>query len=400
MNKRDSLFRNCLVAFVCLVAGALAAEAQTVTGTISGTAVDPSGSVIASAQVTITNEATGVPRSSITNETGTFVVVGLAPGRYRVTLEAAGFHKYEHTGVTLTANERVSLGNMEMAVGASTESVTVSAESPKVNSESADTAAVLSSAQLSDVMVRGRDLMNILKILPGTSQSGGSESAGGMWGSTSPNISGTRSRNNNLTLDGQNASDIHLREYFAGAISADAVGEVKVLSSTYMAEIGPNPGAAVNVISKSGTRDFHGSGYWYTRHEQFNAVDFFTKRNGLVNPRYRFTNVGVTFGGPVMIPNVMNTNRNKLFFFYSGEGWRSLLPTNRLLYTVPTEAERRGDFSQSSLVPTDPATGARFPGNIIPASQINAQGRALVNVLPMPDQFNRAVTGGSYCSAS
>lgn len=89
-----------------------------------------------------------------------------------------------------------------------------------------------------------------------------------------------------------------MREYFAGAVSADAVGEVKVLISTYMAEIGPNPGASVNVISKSGTRDFHGSAYWYTRHEQFNAVDFFIKRNGLQNPRYRFTNVGVTFGGP------------------------------------------------------------------------------------------------------
>src|SRR5262245_32699631 len=252
MTQSKSFFRNCRAAFLCLLFAAPSA-AQTVTGTISGTVVDPSGAVVANAQITITNEATGVPRTGSTNETGNFVMVGLTPGRYKVTLESTGFRKYERAAVTLTANERVSLGNIEMAVGATNESVTITAETRKVHSESADTAAVLTSAQLSDVMVRGRDLMNILKILPGTAQSGGSESAGGMWGSTSPNISGTRSRNNNLTLDGQNASDIHLREYFAGAVSADAVGEVKVFSSTYMAEIGPNPGATVNVISKSGT---------------------------------------------------------------------------------------------------------------------------------------------------
>ena len=227
------------------------------------------------------------------------------------------------------------------------EAVSVVGNSVVVNTASADTTAEISGSQLSNVLIRGRDFMNLIKILPGAAQSGGNDAAGGTFGTASPQIDGIRANYNNLTLDGASASDTDQRQSFSAGISPDAIGEIKVLSSSYLAEIGPNPGASIKLVTKSGSKDFHGSVYYFKRHKQFNATDFFVNRNGTNNPPYRMTNIGFTWGGPLYIPHVTDRSKSKLFFFHNTEISRNVLPQANLQSTVPTARERIGDFSQS-----------------------------------------------------
>ena len=376
---------------------------QTVTGDITGVIVDASGAVIPGAQVTLSDEGTGFVRQTKSAGGGVFTFVGLPPASYDITIAATGFAGYTRKGLVLVSSQQLALGNVALAVGDSSQTVTVTAEAASVNTESADENSLVSAAQLTDEVIKGRDWMNIVKILPGVNQTvGGSDSAGGQYGTASPNISGTRTYWNNLRLDGENASNVHIRGTFESTTSADAIAEVQVVTNTYLAQYGPNPGASINVITKSGTRDFHGTVYWFNRNEAYNANDFFSNPNGIRLQPYRFNNVGATFGGPVVIPHVFNPSRSKLFFFYSSEWWQSRIPaTSITLYTVPTALERQGNFSQSYSsgaleVIKDPSTGAPFPGNVIPPSRINNNGQAMLNVLPMPNFINTAVSLGAY----
>jgi hypothetical protein len=189
---------------------------------------------------------------------------------------------------------------------------------------------------------------------------------------------------------------------FSSVTTLDAIGEVKVLVNSYQAEYAGNGGAVVQVVTKSGTRDFHGGGYYYLRNEAFNANDFFSNRNNVRRPRYRYNTFGGTLGGPIYIPGKWNQDRSKLFGFYNLEQFLISLPGNVNQYTMPTALERQGDFSQTldvsgKLIPiTDPTTGAQFPGNMIPKDRLNPNGLALMNALPQPNFFNRAISGGNY----
>ena len=155
-------------------------------------------------------------------------------------------------------------------------------------------------------------------------------------------------------------------------------------------------------MSKTGTKDFHGSVYGYKRHEQFNANDFFNNRNNLPKPLYRFTTVGGGVGGPIYIPGRFNPDKNKLFFFYSQEDWRVRTPAARRQFTVPTQLERRGDFSQTLdqagrlIAIRDPLSGASFPGNVVPASRVNPNGPVLLSLNPMPNVLDRNISKGAY----
>jgi hypothetical protein len=179
------------------------------------------------------------------------------------------------------------------------------------------------------------------------------------------------------------------------ATSIDAIAEVKVVSNNYTADYGRNPGATIAIVTKSGTKDFHGTVYEYKRHEKLNANDFFSNRDGLAKPIYRFGTFGFAVGGPVYIPNRFNANKEKLFFFYSQENWQVKSPWGRNRVTVPTAAERTGDFSKTIIqgsspaqpvVITDPTTGKPFSGNMIPTPRINLQGQLLLNLMPLPNR--------------
>jgi Carboxypeptidase regulatory-like domain len=397
--------RHCLVSLfsIAVFLFAVPASAQTVTGTISGTVVDNSGAVIVRGEVTLVDAATGAMRRAPTDETGGFVFAGVPPGTYTTKIQVKGFRTFERTGIVLTANERLALGRIEMSVGELTEAVTVAAQGSNVNTEGADSTAMISSSQLRDVMIRGLDITNLVRILPGVSQIvGGADSLGGRYGSFMPNINGTRAYSTNIQLDGQASNDVDILNAVSAATSVNAMAEVQVVMNTYLPEYGGGSGATVNMVTKSGARDFHGSGYWYLRNEALNAQDFFANYGSLRKPVYRYNTFGFTLGGPIYVPNRFNRNRNRLFFFYSQEEWRTKIPQALLSFTLPTALERQGNFSQSLdqnnklITITDPTTHQPFPGNAIPLTQINANGQKLLSVFPMPNQLNRSITQGAY----
>jgi hypothetical protein len=396
---QTQIFRLSLVLFfLCLIN--LAVSAQTVTGTITGTVVDQSGQVIAGAKVTLTNDRTGDARDTTSNESGNFLFPAVLPGTYSVKIEQNGFRTLQRQSFVLSANDRLSLGDLALTVGQIGETVTITAEGSLVQTASSEHSAQITSKQLELISQRGRDVTSLLKILPGVSFGGESESAGGGFGSGIPNIQGGRNTWNTLNVDGMRGNDLGSPSVFSSTINFDAIGEVKVLLNSYQAEYAGNASANVNIVTKSGSSQYHGSGYWYKRHEQFNAQNFFNNVNRVAKPRYRFTTLGATIGGPVWLPR--QTLKDKLFFFYSFEDGKVLNPQALRQVTVPTELERAGNFSQTLdtnnalIVVRDPTTGQPFPNNTIPANRLNKNGQALLNVFPKPNALDRTVTRGNY----
>ena len=401
----------------CILAAFLTSVArpQTTSGTIVGTVTDQSGAVVPSAKITLTDEATKDTRETTTKESGEFVFAALRPSTYTISVETAGFQTFRQTGIVLASSDRLSLGSLRLTVGQSTESVTISAQAPAINTEGSDTAPSLNQVQLASIPIAGRDVMALLRVLPGVgsmamspwgeipaSDPAGTASNGGQFGSFTPNVGGARLFWNTVLVDGQVGSNPDFPGLFMAAISMDAVSEAKIISHNYTAEYGRNPGPTISLVTKSGSSEYHGSVYSYLRNEAFNANDFFNNRDGLPKPLYRLGNVGGAIGGPIFIPGHFNSDRKKLFFFFSHETWWTKLPQGISNITVPTALERAGDFSQTIdqegklRVITDPTSGLPFPGNKVPDNRINANGLLMMNLMPLPNQTNRALTGGNY----
>src|SRR5215475_2394821 len=284
------------------------AIAQTVTGSISGTVIDASGNAIAGATVRLINERTNDARVLTTNESGDSRFTAALPGIYTIKVEQKGFSAFERRGNVLTANEHLAVGELTLKVGELSDVVTTVAEGTPVQTESTEHAALISSKQLELISQRGRDVTTLLKILPGVSYGGESESLGGGYGSSTPNIQGGRNTWNTLNVDGMRGNDMGSPEVFSSTINFDAISEVKVLLNSYQAEYASNSSASVNIITKSGSSHYHGAGYWFKRHEMFNANNYFNNANVVTSPRtgitstipkprYRYNTLGTTFGG-------------------------------------------------------------------------------------------------------
>jgi len=376
---------------------------MTVTGSIVGTVTDPSGQVVAGAKVTLLSEKTGDVRIATANEIGVFNFVAVQPDTYSLKVEHSGFKTSQRTGLLVSANEHVAAGDIQLQIGAVSETITVEAKSAMVQSDSAEHSASLTSSQLGTLTTRGREVVSLLRTIPGVQYQADQDSVGGSFGTSSPNIGGALNSTNVLAVDGVVSNDMGTPATFSSVTTLDAIGEVKVLLNSYQAEYTSNGGAVVQVVSKSGGREFHGSGYWFVRNEALNANDFFNNRsvstafpNGIPRPEYRYNTFGATIGGPIYIPGKFNTSKNLLFGFYNIENWSIKVPGALTQYTMPTALERKGDFSQTSVQIKDPMTGQNFPGNKVPLSSLNANGLALLNTLPLPNFINPAISGGNY----
>ena len=407
--------RYAVVVIVCYLSVDIS-RSQSISGTISGSVIDPSGAAIPDVAVTLVNDLTKETRQDTTKTRGEFVFPALQPGTYSITLQKAGFESVKRTGLDLETNQRLAINEVKLLLGQTSQSMTVTTTPISVNTESADTAPELTQTQLGSLPVVGRDVMALLRILPGVGTiptgpsgeidqrdpTGSGASNGGQYGSFTPNIGGYRLFWNTAMVDGQVGSNPDFPGLFTSAMSMDAVSEARILSQNYLGDYGRNPGPTIILVSKSGTSDFHGSLYYYLRNEDFNANDFFNNRNGLAKPLYRFNTQGGTIGGPIFIPRVFNRNRSKLFFFYAEEDWQTKLPQNLQQLTVPTALERAGDFSQSydpsgSLrVITDPTTHSPFPNNQIPANRLDPNGIKLLTLMPLPNFTNTAITNNQY----
>lgn len=370
------------------------AFAQGLTGQLSGTVTDPSGSAVPAATITIVNSAKAQTRSGQTDDQGRFIFTELLPGNFLLTVDANGFKKYQRSDVNVSATERVTLPSIALEVGAMTETISVQGDLAAVQTESAERSGLITSRQMQELPLKGRSYLGTVRLLPGIVDTANRESPG--WNDlVGINVSGTRAGSINLTLDGITSLDTGslVGPYLAPSI--DAVSEVKVLLSNYQAEYGRSSGGTINTIIKNGTHDFHGGAYYFLRNEAFNANEFFNNRNGSPRPSYRFNNPGYFVGGPVLLPFVkFNRQRDKLFFFWSQDFLPLTIPSAIQNQTFPTARERAGDFSQSGITITDPFAGnAPFAGNQIPTNRIDKNGQALLNLLPLP---NTVGPGGQY----
>ncbi len=360
---------------------------------------DSSGLAVSGAAVRLTQAGTGVVRSGVSNQRGDFTFPSLVAGEYAVLLSAAGFKNVERKPVILTASETLALGDVVLELGAVTETITVAAQGATVQTASSERAGVITTKQVENLAIRGRNVVSLAKLLPGIVMTSESDQV-----DISNNIRslGGRSTMNNISLDGVSMNDIGNNNGYSVYVSMDAVSEVKILLSNYSAEYGRLAGANVQMVTKSGARDFHGLGSYFKRHEQLNANNFFSNRNGVSRPVYRFNTWNYNIGGPVLLPGGFNRGREKLFFFWSQEFWP--IKTNAALgqVTVPTALERNGDFSQSvdlngaRVIVRDPLNAAAFPNNVVPASRVDSNGQALLKVFPLPNFLDLATSARRY----
>ena len=384
-----------------LTCGLLSAQ-MTTTGNITGTVIDPSGNVIAGAKITVTSEKTSEARTAASSETGSFSLLALQPDTYNLRIEQHGFKVYQRSGVVIAANERVALGNLTLQIGEVTETVSVVGEAAQVQTDSSEHSAVLTSTQLTNLTAKGREVVSMLRTIPGVQYQADQDSTGGSYGTGTPNIAGSFSGTNILAVDGVVSNDQGTPNVFSSVTTLDAIGEVKVLLNSYQAEYAGNGGPIVQVVTRGGGQQIHGSGYEYIRNDAMNANDFFNNRNGVRRPRYRYNTFGGSLGGPVYIPGHWNQSKTKMFAFYNVEQALISTPGSLTSYTMPTSLERQGDFSQTldvngKVIPiTDTLSHTLFPDNVIPKNRLNANGLALMNILPQPNFFDRSITGGNY----
>lgn len=382
--------RHSWIACLLLLAGAM--YAQFTNGTISGNIIDPQGAAVANAPVTLKNAERQLSFNQTTDATGRFTFPSLPPGSYEIEVKATGFKALNRTNVTLQVNERLTLGDIQLEVGQVTETIEVSAEAVTLKTESAERSNQISAKQMQNIAVNGRSYLALAALTPGVVSTGNFQVAGtGGLGAISAN--GARVNQNQLLINGISNVDTGNNGDQLATVSLESVQEFRILTGVYQAEYGRSAGAQIIVQTRSGTRDFHGTGYWYRRHESMNANNWVRNRDGLQRQLYRYQYPGYTIGGPVYIPGVFNRNRDKAFFFWSQEFQQQLQPEGQRLVTVPTALERQGNFSQSVTnqgTPVgdilDPITRQPFAGGIIPRNLWSPNGAAILNFYPLPNR--------------
>jgi len=331
---RTALSKGLLYSLLLIFAGGVTAPAsfaQSTGGRIRGTVTDSTGGAIAAAKLTITNEANGTQRETETGTNGEYLFLEVPVGTYDVAVNQPGFKKYLRKGVVVNLNEVVGL-DITIQVGGATEIVEVTGTPPLVDTTSTQLGAVVGERAVSQLPLAQRDAYQLLQLQPGVQSQVGLDTVYGSDRAGVVSVNGGRGRDNNFTVNGGDGND-----QFAGlpAIqpSPDAIAEFRVLTNTFDAEYGRNSGAVVNVVTKSGTNEIHGNAYEFFRNQNLNSKGFFdtTKLDYLQNQ------FGVTLGGPI--------KKDRTFFFVTYEGDRIRRGTSGDTVTVPTAAERAGDFS-------------------------------------------------------
>jgi hypothetical protein len=394
-----------------LIAGT--AAAQSTAATLSGTVRDPSGASIPAAKIELTNTRTHQSRSLQSNDTGLFVVPDVEEGLYDISVEKPGFKKLTRTGIVVNPQDRLSLGEMVLQVGAPTDTITVTADPGQLQlqSDSGERSEAVSGTQLRDLALNGRNIHDLAKLIPGVSQPGGANEVSNLSAIGSYQINGARVTMKDMTIDGSSItrSDQQAQQV---TINPDAIGEIKILTSNYQAEYGKAAGGIVTVTTKGGGQDFHVDARYFRRHDSLNANSYFNNLQGHPRALYRYNYYGFDVSGPIYLPKFLggfNQSKTKLFFFYNEEWYKQLTPqasANNI--EVPTAAERNGDFSQSVngngapliIKDTGNCLGANgsgaaqpFPGNIIPKSCMFPGAQAVLNFFPAA---NTTIGGSQY----
>ena len=355
---------------------ALPVLAQTHRASVRGTLYDSNKAVIAGATVTLTNTGTQESRTMTTSEDGAFAISSLPPGAYHLEVQAVGFKKFSQR-IDLLVNE-VLQRDLTLIVGEPTGGELTIEEPSKIKlkTDSASLGTVIENRQITGLPLDGRNFYELSLLVPGAVPPA-QGSAGSVRGDFAFSVNGAREDANNFLLDGVYNIDPKLNT-FGVRPSVEAIREFEMLTSTYDASFGRNPGAQVNVILNSGTNDFHGSVFEFHRNAALDARNFFAPA-GEPKPKYLRNQFGGAIGGPIV--------SDRTFFFADYEGTRSREGITRIT-NVPTAEERIGNFSNGVFgVPTNPFTGMPFDGGIIPDFFIHPVGRAIAALYPLPNRF-------------
>ena len=402
-------FAAALALMAVCVAPALAQESR---GTITGRVVDSSGAVVAGAEVRAANQETGVVASARTNDAGYYTIPYLAPGVYKLSADFAGFKKTEKPDVEVRVNDVLNV-ELRLEVGNSTETVEVKSAVPLIETSNVSLGQVVEERQIQDLPLQAGNANELVLLTPGVVNSTNLRQRKSSFNSASSQFTtnGNALYSNEYTIDG--VPDTFFNgggsPLIAFQLPENSVSEFKVQTSSFDGAVGHTPGAVLNTITKSGTNEYHGELHEWMINAALDASTFFQNASGGAKPEYQDNRYGASLGGPVRIPKVYN-GKNKTFFFFGWEGNQWGKPTANI-GTVPTAAEKNGDFSALlALGPQyqiyDPLTTqmtsngrysrAPFAGNIIPANRIDPVAKAIQSYYAAPNTVGTPAGQNNY----
>jgi hypothetical protein len=367
MTNLDRGFPKQLFLTLLLLASASLAWGQTVTARLSGTVQDATGALVPGASIQVSNEGTQLVWNATTDDKGDYVVPNLPPGSYRVAASKPGFAGAARAGIDLAVDARVTV-NFTLKVGDVSQSVEVQATGETVNSVSGEISRTIDSQQVDHLALNGRNYLQLVTLIPGAAVLSTDQMAlTTSLSTTGQAISGNRANTSSLSVDGSYNLDAGSNGSQINNVGLDFIQEVRTQTSNFSAEYGRNSGASINVITKSGTNQFHGGAVEFLRNDAFDARSFFAA----INPPFHFNDFGWHLGGPIV--------KSKLFFF-AGEEWKKIRQfSSPALRSLPSSALLRGDFSGVTGTLNYPGTSTPIPGRNI-SSLMTTDGKAIAAV--------------------
>ncbi|HEX6042917.1 MAG TPA: carboxypeptidase regulatory-like domain-containing protein [Pyrinomonadaceae bacterium] len=398
MSRKFGLQALLLLLSIGLFAG-VHAQSSTA-GNITGTVRDQAGAAVANAEITILEEKTGATRTARTNDDGFYTAPGLPAGVYTISTAPTGFKKTVANGVQLHVSENLTV-NLDLQVGQVTEVVTVTSEAAPVELRSGEVSSLVSEKQVTELPLNGRNYAQLALMVPGVSPVTQSGAGGafatrgtGLNSGVDMSVNGNQSNANLWTVDGVNNMDVGSNRTLLVFPSVDSIQEFRVERNSFSAEFGQAQGAVVNLITKGGSNEFHGSLFEFFRNDSLNANSFFLNRAGQPKAQLEYNNFGGNFSGPIV--------KNRVFFFWSEE-WRREDRGQVLSAMVPTALEKQGIFTGPLTGPLPHIPGScreepnpnappptitvcdPFPGNRIPVNQLSPAGLAFMKLFPDPN---------------
>jgi hypothetical protein len=402
-------FFSLALATALLIFGAATADAQVLYGSVVGNVQDPSGSAVPNGTVTLTNKGTGQTYEGKSDDLGRFSIVNVQPGLYDLKVTGTGFRTYTKADINVNANT-VARADVQMEIGTMTEQITVHAEATQLQTDKADTHTTITTQEVTNLPLPGyRNYQSLMNLVPGATPTRFQNSPTDTPGrALATNVNGANANNNVTRIDGAASINVWLPHHVGYVMPVEMIDTVNVTTSAGDAEQGMAGGAAITLVTRSGTNDLHGSAFEFHRDQHLNARNFFLPANQ-PKPVSIWNNYGATLGGPFI--------RNKLFWFVSFDGTRERV-SNTGRYTVPIDAWRTGDFSAflpvsaggtctgTCAVIYDPNTGnangtgrTPFAGNKIPSTRISPIAQKMQAYYPAPNIPGGAISSNFFGSA-
>lgn len=399
LNKFALLNKLILSFAVILIAGQIG-YSQGTRGTIRGTITDPNQAIVPNATVRLVDSIKGTEvRSVQTNNDGTFQFIEIEPSTYNISVSAANFSEYKAVDIKVEPNRNVVL-DITLSVGQVTDEITVTAGAELIDRESATLGTTVDRRRVEGLPLDGRNVLNLALLQPGVFPA----QAGSFGSGLGIRVNGSRGVENNVTLDGGNNNEVAVGGAIGGQPRPDAVQEFRLLTSNFEAEFGRNTGSVINVVTKSGTNQFHGNGRFFYRPTKLSAARFLDKAlppagslpGADLRQKYERKEYGFNIGGPIYFPNFGDgvppfyNGQNRSFFFVDYERRYQDIGASRTVNNIPSLAERQGNFGGLATTLIDPATGLPFPGNVIPQNRISPIAQYYLQFLPTPDGNGQA----------